>query len=218
MHDPAGRDDIAGLCAGNAAGVLPVVGPDEELGNRQAELPHGFGAQEQRDKARHHGGNLRRIEAVNIAVHRFPLQVHRLVGAVRGECPAGQPAAAVAVGGIGGQQGSQRVRLGQRVVIHDPDGLTPQLRRGADAVGKAARTAEVFPRIAADQPRHCQRLYIVRCAVSGRIVHQQHRKALHGLGTQGGQALFEQRQTVVGHDDGRDISCVKHLFSGRICA
>ena len=78
--------------------------------------------------------------------------------------------------------------------------------------------AEVFPRIAADQPRHCQRLYIVRCAVSGRIVHQQHRKALHGLGTQGGQALFEQRQTVVGHDDGRDISCVKHLFSGRICA
>ena len=24
--------------------------------------------------------------------------------------------------------------------------------------------------------------------------------------------------TVVGHDDDRDISCVKHLFSGRICA
>ena len=116
------------------------------------------------------------------------------------------------------QQGGQRVRLGQRVVVHDPDGLTPQLRRGADAVGKAARTAEVFPRIAADQPRHCQRLYIVRRAVSGRIVHQQHRKALHGLGTQGGQALLQQRQTVVGHDDGRDISCVKHLFSGRICA
>ena len=89
---------------------------------------------------------------------------------------------------------------------------------GADNDGKAARTAEVFPRIAADQPRHCQRLYIVRRAVSGRIVHQQHRKALHGLGTQGGQALLQQRQTVVGHDDGRDISCVKHLFSGRICA
>lgn len=70
---------------------------------------------------------------VNIAVHRFALQVHRLVGAVRGECPAGQPAAAVAVGSIGGQQGGQRVRLGQRVVVHDPDGLTPQLHRGADA-------------------------------------------------------------------------------------
>ena len=107
-------------------------------------------------------------------------------------------------------KGPERVRG----ILHHRN--TP--RRGADAVGKAARTAEVFPRIAADQPRHCQRLYIVRRAVSGRIVHQQHRKALHGLGTQGGQALFEQRQTVVGHDDGRDISCVKHLFSGRICA
>ena len=102
--------------------------------------------------------------------------------------------------------------------IYEDHAIDIQLHRGADAVGKAARTAEVFPRIAADQPRHCQRLYIVRRAVSGRIVHQQHRKALHGLGTQGGQALFEQRQTVVGHDDGRDISCVKHLFSGRICA
>ena len=102
--------------------------------------------------------------------------------------------------------------------IYEDHAIDIQLHRGADAVGKAARTAEVFPRIAADQPRHCQRLYIVRRAVSGRIVHQQHRKALHGLGTQGGQALLQQRQTVVGHDDGRDISCVKHLFSGRICA
>ena len=87
-----------------------------------------------------------------------------------------------------------------------------------DAVGKAARTAEIFARITADKPRHIQRFQVVSGTVGGGVVHHQHRKAPHGLGAQGGQALLEQRQPIVGHDHSRDGVCVNHLSSGRICA
>ena len=82
MHDPAGRDHVAGLCPGNTAGVLPIVGPDEELGDGQAVPAHGLGTQKQRDKPGHDRRDALAVKTGQVFVGCHSLQVHGLVSAV----------------------------------------------------------------------------------------------------------------------------------------
>ena len=201
MHDPAGRDDIAGLCAGNAAGVLPIVGPDEELGDGQAVPAHGLGTQKQRDKTGHDRRDALAVKTGQVFVGCHSLQVHGLVFTVRRQCAGGKPAVLPVQFGIRQQQLLQGIRFRQAVIIHNPQILCPGTRCLLDAAGKAACTTQVFAGIIIVHGWQVQlRHQFGRAVRAGIIDHPQFRHTGR-LGTQSPQAALQHCLAVIRYNN-----------------
>ena len=183
---------------GDPAGELDVISPDEEFLYGKPEAAYGFRAQEQRHKGGLFGlyQSVLQQRKVFMAAFFQLLPVHLAVAAVRPHSNAAEPAVASLQNFVRFQQLLQGIRLGQGVIVHDPDIVIARFHRPAHSIVEATRAAQIAAGVPAGQIRLGGQP--PGSSVGAGIVHDQDIAGCR-LVSQRLHTLPQQLQPVIGH-------------------